>query len=49
MKKLSTLLATSHLDLEVVLFVEKNTTIAGQTDHKEHGPEMITKKIRKFF
>ena len=46
MTRLSTLLATSHLVSEVLLFVEKNITTAGPTPHKEHGPEIITRKIR---
>ena len=48
MTRLSTLSATSHLVSDVVLFVEKNITTAGPTPHKEHGPEIITRKIRNF-
>ena len=36
MKIMSTLLVTSHLVSEVVLFVEKKTTIIGLTAYKEH-------------
>ena len=38
---LSTLLETSHLVSEVVLFVENEIIIAGQTSRKEPGPEVI--------
>ena len=46
---LSTFLATSHLVSEVVLFVEKNITNVGPTDHKEHVPEIIIIKGRNLF
>ena len=29
-------------------FVDKKITIVGPTDYKEHGPEMIMRKIRNF-
>ena len=49
MTRLSTLLETPHLVSEVVLFVENNITIAGLTDRKEHGPEMIMRNFMKLF
>ena len=48
MTRLSTLLSTFHLFSEV-FFVENKITTAGPNPHKEHGPEIITRKIIDFF
>ena len=49
MTRLSTLLAASCMVSQVVFFVEKKITNACPTSCKQHGPEIIRRKIRNFF
>ena len=49
MTRLSTLLATSHIILGVVLFVENKITTSGLNSQQKHGSEMIMRKAEIYF